>query len=207
MSELRTDRSWNGASAIKAAVLVGLAVLLVYQLAWRSKADGTTRGSEHLTTSTEIRPGELLADVELVDLREGADSSKVSLSRIVGDGCHYLMIYAAECPWCTKVAPTWSTASRVRFDDAAYPMSWISVGPDNAAARGYMAEHDLRFPVFAVASAEASRRLRWVKVPSLWLVRADTVISTVEATRREDLQPPRPGDCEQIVPPPESSGG
>lgn len=51
-------------------------------------------------------------------------------------------------------------------------------------------------PIITVASETDSRQLGWVKVPSVWLLRGDTVVSTVEATRQGDLLPPRLGDCE-----------
>lgn len=189
------NRRLNSRRVVKTSAVVGLSLLLLFQLTRGASPAPDSIDDSNLAVG-EIRPGETLTDVALIDLRAMGAAETVSLPSLVSAGCHYLMIIAAECPWCERIAPTWSGATQVHFDGASYPMTWISVGPDNIAARDYITSHDLKFPAFAVASAEDSRRLRWIKVPSLWLLRGDTVVSTVEPVQHGELEPPRVGDCE-----------
>lgn len=182
---------------IKPIIVIGLVVLFLYQYAHRLDPAIILPG-EASSPSREIRQGESIGDVVVIPLHT-REATQLSLREVLErrqDECQYLMVYAAECPWCTAVAPTWAGGSSVNVGNASFSVLWVSVGQDMEAAREFMAKYNLQYPSYAVSSIADSRRLRWVKVPSLWLLKGSVIVSTVEATRLDELVPPRPGDCD-----------
>lgn len=147
---------------IRSAVLIVIAIALVYLLYYSSSDNHTT-----------VRIGDEAPNFVLRDL----DGNEVELAEYRGQGV-FLNFWGTYCPPCEKEMPYMENQYAI-YRDKGVEILAVNVGEPELTVSRFVQRHDLSFPILMDNDRQVLDRYGVIPLPTTFLVNPDGIVTDI----------------------------